>query len=197
MKRTAGNILIWIGIGIIGYLIWGNNAQETKTSRLIEQFEQLPFRELNEKMPSAVSGRPLDAQGNLQAILNIPKIDLIVPVVEGSGAKQLKTAVGHLEESGELGKSGNNYAIAGHRSATFGQFFNRLDELKVNDRFTIWTDADTYTYTVTSKTVVKPTDVHVIDPVADKSLVTLITCHPFRSNKQRLIIKAERVESSV
>ncbi|WP_425465541.1 sortase [Paenibacillus hemerocallicola] len=49
-------------------------------------------------------------------------------------------------------------------------------------------------YEVTDKQVVKPTDVHVVEPVPGRTMLTLITCHPFRSNKQRLIVSAERVD---
>jgi len=216
MMKRIGNMMIIFSIGILIYIFAGNYAQESKTARLMEEFEQLPFEELNETLTdvsaqaasdaskeattdvfelAGVNASPASAYevGAVLAVLEIPKIDLTVPIVHGAGAEQLSAAVGHLAESGDLAEIGSNFAIAGHRSATFGQFFNRLDELEPGDSFTVRTHTETYTYSVVNKTVVMPTDVQVIDPVVGKSQVTLITCHPFRSNKKRLIVGAELV----
>lgn len=81
-------------------------------------------------------------------ILEIPKIDLVVPIVEGATQKSLKNAVGHIEGTGKLGEMNQNYCIAGHRSHTTGRFFNRLDELDVGDEFKIKTAAGEYNYLV-------------------------------------------------
>lgn len=198
--KVLGNLMIIFGVGVIIYLMAGQYIQEAKTARLVEEFVQLPFEELNEALPDAIEiaelaeASPFYEIGDVLAILEIPKIDLAVPIVHGAGTEQLSAAVGHLAESGDLGETGANFAIAGHRSATFGQFFNRLDELEPGDGFIVRTPTETYSYAIVNKTVVMPTDVQVIDPVESKSLVTLITCHPFRSNKKRLIVGAELVE---
>ncbi|GGD91101.1 class D sortase [Paenibacillus nasutitermitis] len=212
MKAT-GNLLILAGIGILVFLIGGGYWQAKQTGRLLEEFERLPFQDFDEKAQGSGVGAGDKSEGytgpvtkpapdraimtgEVIALLEIDQIDLKVPVVQGAGAKQMSTAVGHLESSGDLGQPGHNFAVAGHRSRTFGQFFNRLDELELQDRFTIRTPNEIYTYIVINKKVLNPSDVDVILPVEGKSLITLITCHPLRSNEKRLIVQAEKVNQS-
>ncbi|WP_245375203.1 class D sortase [Paenibacillus eucommiae] len=204
-----GNIFICIGILIIAYLGYGNYVNQRATDRLLRSFEELPFEKLNvQSQTEPITSNEMDAYDNtnkiistsnedkLIGILEIPSIQLTVPIIEGVGEKELKHAVGHLPESGEIEKEDNNFAIAGHRSWTFGQYFNRLDELSVNDEFTVTTKSHTFTYRVITKRIVKPTDMSVLKPISGKTLLTLITCHPLRSNKQRLIVTSERVITS-
>lgn len=204
--NRAGNILVAAGLVLILLLVYGNYDNERISAGLMEELRDLPFETMEDpELPTNVqanaaateseSGETTDREEKLaSAILEIPAIGLKAPVVEGAGKDQLKTAVGHLTQSGVLGKSGDNVALAGHRSRVFGQFFNRLDELEPGDRIVVTTKHNVYEYEVTDKLVVEPTDVQVIEPVPGKTMLTLITCHPFRSNKQRLIISAERLD---
>ncbi|WP_433742241.1 class D sortase [Falsibacillus pallidus] len=123
--------------------------------------------------------------------ITIDKIDLSAYIVKGVDAKDLKYAVGWFPDT-SLPDQGSNMALAGHRSYTYGQFFNRLDELKNGDMITIQTKKGTYRYKVYKKFVVKPTEVSVLNP-SKKSELTLITCTPMYSSKNRLIVKAIKV----
>lgn len=72
----------------------------------------------------------------------------------------MKYAIGHIPETGRLGEMGENFAIAGHRSHnTYARFFNRLDELKENDKFTIKSGEKVFKYRVLKKIVVYPDQV--------------------------------------
>jgi sortase A len=106
----------------------------------------------------------------------------------------LKYAVGHLPSSSStyhLGKNNQNFVIAGHRSHTYGKFFNRLDELQKGDHVIIYVQNKVLTYKVYNKKIVEPTETDVIYPIKNKSMVTLVTCHPKYSDKQRLIVFTE------
>lgn len=158
--------------------------------KLTEEFTSLNFTEKTE----ASSKQQEPQNGDSIGMLAIPKIDLKTPIVEGATPENIKYAVGHLPSSGslnELGKTNQNFAIAGHRSYTYGQFFNRLDELEKGNEIILTTKNKEYTYKIYQKKIVKPTDVDVIKPVKGKSTLTLITCHPKYSNKQRLIVFGE------
>lgn len=158
----------------------------------MEEFESLTFDDITTE---ASAEEPLDINdGDVIGLLEIPKIGLKTPVVEGASQENIEHAVGHLPSSGsikDLGELNSNFAIAGHRTATFGKFFNRLDEMEVGDELILSARGSVYTYIVSETRIIAPTEVEVTYPVKDKSLMTLITCHPMYSNKQRLIVFGE------
>ena len=87
------------------------------------------------------------------------------------------------------GDKGNS-AIAGHRSYTYNQYFNRLDELVEGDEIIIQTKKGEFTYVIYKKFVVLPEEVSVLNDTKEAEL-TLITCTPVRVATHRLIIKAK------
>lgn len=127
----------------------------------------------------------------VEAVLTIPKIDLKMPVISDA-------TLGHLDVSPSsiIGTGtpwdGGNYAIAGHRSRTYGRHFNRLDELEIGDSVQITdVNGNQYAYTVYEKEVVDETDLSVLQNEGFDE-VTLITCHPITEvhPTTRLIVKA-------
>ncbi len=121
-------------------------------------------------------------------ILIIPKIDLKVAVGEGTDMNTLRYAVGHFKGTAMPGEKGN-FALAGHRSYTFGQYFNRLDELTTGDEIRVKTVKGSYKYKVYNTKVVLPDEVNVLNPTKDATM-TLITCTPIRVATHRLVISA-------
>lgn len=132
-------------------------------------------------------------QSNVIGVIKISKIKVKAPIVDGVTVNDLKVGIGHIPGTAGLGELGN-CALAGHRSYTFGKFFNRLDELKVGDYVSIITRKGEYKYKVFKKLVVKPEDVSVLKGNKKDSIITLITCTPIYVASHRLIIKA-RLES--
>ena len=122
-------------------------------------------------------------------IIRIEKIKVNAPIVEGVKASNLKAGVGHIPGTAALGEPGNS-ALAGHRSYTFGKFFNRLDELEPGDEILIITKKEELKYRVYKKLVVKPDDVSVLEGDKDRSAITLITCTPIYVASHRLIVRA-------
>lgn len=122
-------------------------------------------------------------------IIQIKKIKVNVPVVEGVKASNLRAGVGHIPGTAALGSPGNS-ALAGHRSYTFGKFFNRLDELAVDDEIIITTKEEELRYKVFKKFVVKPDDVSILKGNKDETIITLITCTPIYVASHRLIVQA-------
>lgn len=191
MKKLS-SILIFLGLALIIFVAYTKIQTYMEQKKLVEELNALTFPKETEQQAKAAKSKPKD--GEAIGILKISKIDLKTPVVEGATQDDIRYAVGHLPSSGsvdDLGKDNQNFAIAGHRSYTYGQFFNRLDELKKGNKIILNTKERKFTYKVFKKKIIKPTDVEVVKPIKGKSIITLITCHPKNSNKQRLVIFAE------
>ena len=126
------------------------------------------------------------------AVLDIPKIQLVNKVVvEGVGRDELRKGPSHVPSTVPPGQPGT-FGVSGHRT-TYGAPFYRLDELEKGDTITLVTREAIYTYTVTRTAVVKPTDTQVLDNVRGsngrlKPTITLTTCHPRYSARQRLVV---------
>jgi len=127
------------------------------------------------------------------AVLTIAKIDLTVPVLEGTDDWTLNRAVGHIEETARPGEKGN-CGIAGHRDG----FFRGLKDVAVGDEMELTTLAGSEKYRIETIRVVGQEEVSVLDPTAEPS-ITLVTCYPFYfvgSAPQRYIVQAAKSPSS-
>jgi sortase A len=141
------------------------------------------------------------ARGKGLAVLDIPKIQLVNKViVEGVGRDELRRGPGHVPSTVPPGQPGT-FGVSGHRT-TYGAPFYRLDELEKGDTITVVTRDAIYTYTVTRTAIVRPTDTQVLDNVSGpngklKATITLTTCHPRYSARQRLVVFGDLSLTSV
>lgn len=122
-----------------------------------------------------------------RALLNIPKIHLEVPILEGTDDLSLNRAVGHIVGTSRPGENGN-IGIAGHRDG----FFRGLKDVATGDTIEIVMPKKTDTYVIDQITIVDPSDVSVLASRSRPS-VTLVTCYPFYfvgSAPQRYIVQA-------
>jgi sortase A len=131
--------------------------------------------------------------------MRIPKLGVEVLVVEGTTPAALRAGAGHYVDTPLPGEAGN-VAIAGHRT-TYGRPLNRMDELGPGDVVELETPFAVHTYRAVepfdghgNPWVVKPTDYDVIAQGAGSAL-TLTTCHPKGSAKQRLIMRFQLVDT--
>jgi len=165
--------------------------------------------------PPAAPGAPVEPGGPVAApvarqlgsgfaILRIPRLgrwnDKPPVVVEGVGVETLKKGPGHIPGTALPGEIGN-VVLSGHRT-TYGAPFNRFDELQPGDAVVLETRDMWFTYEVTGSDIVAPTAVEVTLPVPGnptatptKRLLTMTTCNPEYSARQRLIISAEMVSA--
>jgi sortase A len=194
--KKIGNIFLFTGIVLLIFIVFVKGKTYYEQKKLIEEYSSLNFTEKASDAQQVQQPK----SGETIGILQIPKIDLKTPITEGAEPENIRYAVGHLPSSSsvyDLGKKDQNFAIAGHRSYTYGKFFNRLDELEKGDELTLFAQNKIFTYQVFDKKIVNPTDVEVIYPIKGKSMITLITCHPEYSDKQRLIVFADLVSEKV
>ncbi|MCX8128592.1 MAG: class D sortase [Clostridia bacterium] len=125
--------------------------------------------------------------------IEIKKINLKLPVFEGTGHDSLSVGAGHLKGSGDIGGAGN-CVIAGHRNYTFARFFRRLDELQDGDQIVLYADTKKYIYEVYEQLIVFPDDISVLKGDKSDSILTLITCHPYYNADRRLIIRGKIIK---
>lgn len=135
-------------------------------------------------------------EGGPVARLLIPAIDVDWVVVQGVSLSDLADGPGHYPASAMPGQVGNT-SIAGHRT-THGAPFFRIAELRTGDPIEVRVPGRTYTYRVTSTEIVKPSQVGVVAPVPDRPgvvatrrLLTLTSCNPQYSARQRIVVHAE------
>lgn len=193
--RGTGRTLIWAGTLIllfVAYQLWGTGLAEARSQRsLVAEFEQAMGTP-----PTAAPGQPpapappAPPEGAALAILKIPRIGLEKAVVQGVSVADLKKAPGHYPDTAMPGQKGNA-GIAGHRT-TYGGPFLDLDKLEPGDPILVTTRQGSFRYEVREWRVVRPTEVSVLAPTEDDRL-TLTTCHPRYSAKERLIVVAALV----
>lgn len=125
-------------------------------------------------------------------LIEIPAIDLEMPLVKGADTYSLRAAAGWWPRSAEMGTAGN-CAVFGHRMVTYGRHFNRLDELKPEDQIFLYnTDGKKFTYTVTATEVIEPSV--LLDTLYEHNegfQLTLVTCTPTGVGDHRLLVYAE------
>ena len=138
------------------------------------------------------------AEGRAWARIRIPKINVNQVLVEGTGRDDLRKGPGHISTSKMPGDAGT-FAVSGHRTTYGAPFFN-LDKLKPGDQILVQTKHAVYTYKMSKRKIVAPTEVSVLDDVRGangkaRPTIVLTTCHPKFSARQRMIIFGDLVST--
>ena len=139
----------------------------------------------------------LDIGGNgIMGYIEIPVIDVMLPIYHGTKESVLQIAVGHLDwTSLPVGGAGSHCVVSGHRGLPSARLFTDLDKLKVGDVFMLHVLNEILTYEIDQILIVEPqdTDPLLIEP--GKDLCTLITCTPYGINSHRMLVRGHRIES--
>lgn len=137
----------------------------------------------------------LDAEpSHIMSRLRMPAIDLDLPVYHGTSDDVLLKGVGHLEGTSlPVGGVGTRSVLTGHRGLANAVMFTNLDRVKKGDTFSVEVLGEVLTYKVFKIQVVEPSESEELRAVADKDLMTLVTCTPLGINTQRILITGERV----
>jgi LPXTG-site transpeptidase (sortase) family protein len=197
LLRGTGWTFIGMGSFVLYFLVYQLVGTNAVTSRGQTDLRNELHREWTASAPApkkdprkAVPKRV--APGKALAVMDIPRIELDNKViVEGVSRDDLRKGPGHVPSTVLPGQPGT-FGVSGHRT-TYGAPFYRLNELGKGDTITVVTREAIYTYTITRTAIVRPTDTQVLDDVIGpdnkpKATITLTTCHPRYSARQRLIV---------
>ena len=203
----AGEVAITIGVLLLLFvawqLWWTDVVSNREAGRVVAALEQEFAREGRTPAPVPASGiPPAIGEDGAFAIVRVPRFgaDYARPLLEGTDRPVLALGIGHYAGTAGPGQVGN-FAIAGHRT-TYGRPFHDVDRLEDGDRVVVETAGEVFVYEVTSRQLVRPSDVGVIAPVPDdpgatptRALLTMTSCHPRYSATERFVVHGRLVET--
>ena len=207
--RGLGEVMITLGLVLLLFTFYELQVTGLVTAREQGRLSDDLASSWAEPSPSrgqsagaaAPAAEPAEvALGAGLAVLRVPRLgdfnDSPPVIVEGVSVEDLKKGPGHIPGTALPGEVGN-VVLSGHRT-TYGQPFNAFGELRAGDAVVLETRDTWFTYRVTGSEIVSPDAIEVTYPVPGdpsatptKKLLTMTTCHPKYSAKQRLIISAE------
>lgn len=137
----------------------------------------------------------LDLTGSgLMGYVEIPKLDLQIPIYHGTEEEVLKKGVGHLIGSSlPIGGAGSHSVLTGHSGVAGMRLFSDLDQLVSGDVFFLHVLGETLTYQVVEINTVLPYETDLLLAVPGEDLCTLVTCTPFGVNTHRLLVRGSRI----
>lgn len=132
--------------------------------------------------------------GGVMAYVDIPKINVYLPVQHGTDADTLEKSVGHVVGTSlPVGGSSTHVVLSAHSGMASSKLFSDIDQLAEGDTFYIHVLGDTLAYKVDAINTVLPTDTSLLQIEDGKDQVTLVTCTPFGVNTHRLLVRGHRV----
>lgn len=155
-----------------------------------------PFDEEEAKDNGLDYNNILNVNGDgMMGFIDIPKINVYLPVYHGTSKVVLESGIGHLEGSSlPVGGENTHTVLSGHTGLSTKKLFTDLTEIKEDDLFFLHVLGDVLAYKVISVDVVEPEDTTLLSIQKGKDLATLITCTPYGVNTHRLLITGERTE---
>ena len=132
--------------------------------------------------------------GGVMAYVDIPKINVYLPVQHGTDADTLEGSVGHVVGTSlPVGGSSTHSVLSAHSGMANSKLFSDIDQLAAGDTFYIYVLGEVLAYQVDNIATVLPTDTSLLQIEEGKEFVTLVTCTPFGVNTHRLLVRGYRV----
>lgn len=139
----------------------------------------------------------LDISGQgVMGYIEIPEIDVSLPIYHGTEDPVLQVAVGHLEwTSLPVGGESTHCVLSGHRGLPSAKLFTNLDKLREGDIFLLRILDEVLTYEVDQILIVEPQEVGALQIVEGQDYCTLVTCTPYGINTHRLLVRGHRIDN--
>lgn len=172
-------------------IISKSQAYNRKLSRsgILWTLDEDEEKEYKEQLDIGTSG--------IMGYIDIPKIDVMLPIYHGIDESILQVAVGHIPGTSlPVGGEGSHCVVSGHRGLPSARLFTDIDKLVEGDSFTITVLNKTLTYEVDQIRTVLPTDLSDLQIEKGKDYVTLVTCTPYGINTHRLLVRGHRIENA-
>lgn len=216
--------IILIGIGLLSYPTFSNWWNSFHQSRAIqsyaasvanlnrEEYERLirNAEEYNQKLSDSGAvwsmtkeqvqeynkELAIDESG-IMGYIDIPKIDIRLPLYHGTDEKILQIAIGHIAGSSlPVGGESSHCVLSGHRGLPSARLFTDLDKVVEGDTWTLTILDRTYTYECDQIRVVEPTDLSNLAIKEGQDYCTLVTCTPYGVNTHRLLVRGHRIANA-
>jgi sortase A len=128
--------------------------------------------------------------------IEIPGINVSLPLYHGTDEAVLQVAIGHLDWSSlPVGGPSTHSVVSGHRGLPSAKLFTNLDRLQEGDLFYFRILDEILTYEVDQILIVEPTEIDSLMIMDGKDYCTLFTCTPYGINTHRLLVRGHRVEN--
>ena len=212
-------IMIVSGMGIMSYPFVSNEIAERNATVAIQDYstavesmdeEKLDAlkeaaRAYNQQLNIVMSHGNEEVTGTSYAdilgvgeslgYITIPKINVNLPIYEGTGDTILAKGVGHMERTSyPLGGESTHCVLTGHRGLPEAVLFTDLDQLEIGDKFYLHTLDEVLAYQVDQVKIVLPTETSDLEIIEGEDHCTLVTCHPYGINSHRMLVRGVRCE---
>ena len=171
--------------------LW-EEAQQYNTSLLENENRFFPDEEEQRRYEQLLS----IADDGIIGYIEIPSINVTLPIYHGTSEEILQVAIGHIEGSSlPVGGLSTHCVISGHRGLPSSRLFTDIDQLSEGDIFTLLVLDEALTYEVDQIRIVEPDDISLLEIKEGEDLCTLVTCTPYGVNSHRLLVRGHRVEN--
>ena len=212
-------LLFLLGLGLVAYPIVSSYYTEKHQSQVHTQYQEVleraDSREIEEARTAAESYNQLLASGataaelealDYDSLLNlagngimgyveIPAIDVLLPICHGVGEDSLERGAGHLPSTSlPIGGKGTHTVISAHSGMATARMFTDLEQLEAGDVFYLHVLNEALSYEVDQILVVKPYQIDALKIDRGQDYVTLITCTPYGVNSHRLLVRGHRIK---
>jgi LPXTG-site transpeptidase (sortase) family protein len=171
--------------------------RETRQDAIAYNESLLPIRYDREALQTAAEDYDglLNLHGSgLMGYVEIPKIDVNLPIYHGTSEEVLQKGIGHLLGSSlPTGGEGFHSVLTGHSGLAGAKLFSDLDQLAPGDTFFLHVLGETLAYEVAEINTVLPYETELLLAVPGEDLCTLVTCTPYGVNSHRLLVRGSRV----
>lgn len=201
-------LIFLLGIGVFIYPIISNLVEEHLQSNVIhgyetsvkslqkeeQETERKKAEEYNQKLRFDYENILNLEKNGVMGYIEIPTIDVELPIYHGSEEESLKKGVGHIRRTSlPIGGEGTHSILTGHRGLPNAELFTRLDELGEKDCFYLHVLDQILAYEIDQITTVLPEEIDHIENEPNEDYVTLVTCTPYGVNSHRLLVRGSRI----
>ena len=178
-----------------------NDEYEKIWQSAVEYNQKMKERENLYGLPdelAAVYDQTLNIVGNgIMGYVEIPCIDVNLPIYHGTSESVLQIAIGHLNwTSLPTGGESTHCVVSGHRGLPSARLFTDLDRVSIGDTFMLNVLDQVLTYEVDQIKIVEPYDTEALVIEEEKDYCTLVTCTPYGVNSHRMLVRGVRTENA-
>lgn len=219
LKRIYFSILILITLIALGFLLYPsfsnyinnkfavstisdytekiNNVKDEEVDDLIKNINKYNYDLFNGTAENELPDYLNVHEGDVLGYIEIPSINIKLPIYYGTSVDILKKGVGVLDGTSlPVGGENTHSVLSAHTGLANQKLFTDIDKLKDGDVFYLHILKKDLAYKVNQIKVVHPDEIDELKISDDKDYVTLLTCYPYGINTERLLVRGERTDLS-